>query len=182
MNTTPSATETDFELIWNPRRARQVLPRDLEPGDVILGHDGGHATIDEPEEDGYISEFGIRMQDDPDEPVTVVADDDILRTDMRGKSAIEVLEYADCRYGDTDDWHFHLNQLFLYNVVTSTQDWHDITTRALSSQRDSMVLHELKHPLSALEAAIENGLARHQKKNADLGINRTLYRSFDGGY
>jgi hypothetical protein len=167
--------DSDADLVWNPRPQRQVLPEDLEPGDVIIGHDGGHATVDEADEEGYLSEFGLRRWGGL---VDVVADDDIMGTDPRKRTAEDIIDGLYGVDGNLEHRHFRLNQLFLWGVVVRIEDWDHIIQAAQATDAGRDAIASLDQSPDRLRVAVGNGLSRHNAKNERLGLDRVLYRSY----
>lgn len=179
MNTPATEKTTDrSDLIWEPRPDRDVVIDDIQWGCVIRGGDGGYTTVDSVEYDSYYSEFGMRIPDNEDETVTVVADDDIMAAsvDMRGRSAVELLRFVGKRPSDNRDWHFRINNLFLWGVITTMDDWDAAVAKAQTTKTGQTALNRLHRPVDEVRQAVENGLKRHQAKNAALGIDRRVYR------
>lgn len=166
------------DLVWEPRPDREVPVDKLDWGCVIRGEDGGYTTVDSTEDDSYFSEFGWMKADDEHATVAVVADDDIMSSslDMRGRSTTEMLRFVGKRAYSVDNWHFRINQLFLWEIVTTMSDWDDAVTRASTTKTGQTVLRRFHRPLDEVRQAVENGLKRQVAKNAALGADRRLYR------
>lgn len=179
MNTTGNTDTPQNDLVWSPRPDRQVAVDDLEWGCVIRGEDGGHTTVDEADDDNcYFSEFGTRRLEGSDQLVTVVADDDIMVSslDMRGRPEVELLRLVGEKPFSNHRWHFYINQLFLWEVITTMSDWDALVAKAQTTKTGRMTLARFHRPLSEARQAVESGLERHTSKNADLGVDRRVYR------
>lgn len=164
----------DPEFIWRPRPTRRVPATRVQIGDVILGPYGGHATVLAVEGDGYITEHGPQINADP---VLVAGDDDILGPDIRDLTDDELILMLADPDGNLDYWHYRVNQLLLWGVVSRVDDWDRIVGAATRSEDGADALGLLPHSLDFVRQAVEHALERHHRRNAQLGVGHRLYRS-----